>query len=179
MPYISCSLSDEFLFAGRVETVLVIRNLIWENSLSVKIKNKINKQISHECNPLSIMKFCIYCLYTIIPTFYFLWDSSKTQQALLHNIQIWSKPSYLFTHVHDLFFTSVLSCRTLWRSLLRWSWIFQRPCPSITVEYIPCVMMGARILFVWHLHQKKYSKIYQVSVSDVKPAVSLIITKSR
>lgn len=37
----------------------------------------------------------------------------------------------------------------LWRNLLRWSWIFHSPFPNITAEYIPCVIIGAKILSVW------------------------------
>lgn len=51
--------------------------------------------------------------------------------------------------IHSLFELSPnLSCWILWRSLRRWSCIFQRPCPNITAEYIPWVIMGARILSV-------------------------------
>lgn len=43
---------------------------------------------------------------------------------------------------------SSLSLWTRWRSLRWWSCIFHRPWPRMTEEYMPCVMMGARMLFV-------------------------------
>lgn len=61
-------------------------------------------------------------------------------------LSIWT--SCLPFHKLSELFPSILSCWILWCSLLRWSWIFHSPCPNITAEYIPCVMIGARMLSV-------------------------------
>ena len=45
-------------------------------------------------------------------------------------------------------FPWLLTCWILCRSLLLWSWIFQSPWPRTTAEYMPWVIIGARILSV-------------------------------
>lgn len=69
---------------------------------------------------------------------------------------------FLFLPFHKLseLLPSILTCWILCRSLLRWSWIFQSPWPRITAEYIPCVMIGARMLSVWKCRDKRHSNMW-------------------
>lgn len=58
---------------------------------------------------------------------------------LISNTEDWLFLVIVQLHLYNLFefFPSNLRLWILWRSLLRWSCIFQRPYPNMTAEYMP------------------------------------------
>ena len=66
-------------------------------------------------------------------------------------------------------FPWLLTCWILCRSLLLWSWIFQSPWPRTTAEYMPWVIIGARMLSVCivpitHRHCQSFHESYFLNI---------------